>query len=37
MYRILVGRPEGMRLLGRLSHRWEVNIVIPFKEVGGRM
>jgi hypothetical protein len=25
-YRILVGRPEGRRLLGRPRHRWEDNI-----------
>jgi hypothetical protein len=25
-YRILVGKPEGRRLLGRPRHRWVVNI-----------
>jgi hypothetical protein len=25
-YSILVGKPEGKRLLGRPRHRWEVNI-----------
>jgi len=25
-YRVLVGRPEGRRLLGRPRHRWEENI-----------
>ena len=25
-YRILVGKPEGKRPLGRLMHRWENNI-----------
>jgi hypothetical protein len=27
-YRVLVGKYEGRRPLGRLSHRWEVNIKI---------
>jgi hypothetical protein len=26
--RILVGKPEGKRQLGRLRHRWEDNIMI---------
>ena len=26
IYRILVGKPEGKRLLGRPRHRWEDNI-----------
>jgi hypothetical protein len=26
VYRVLVGKPEGMRPLGRPRHRWEVNI-----------
>jgi hypothetical protein len=25
-YNILFGKPEGKRLLGRLSHRWEIDI-----------
>jgi len=25
-YRVLVGKPEGKRPLGRLRHRWEGNI-----------
>jgi hypothetical protein len=25
-YRILVGKSEGMRPLGRPRHRWEINI-----------
>jgi hypothetical protein len=33
-YRILVGRPEGKRPLGRLWHRWEDNIKIAIQEVG---
>jgi hypothetical protein len=26
VYRVLIGRPEGKRPLGRLRHRWEDNI-----------
>jgi hypothetical protein len=33
-YRILVGRPEGMRPLGRPRHRWEDNIKMDLQEVG---
>jgi hypothetical protein len=33
-YRILVGRPEGMRPLGRPSRRWEDNIKIDLQEMG---
>jgi hypothetical protein len=33
-YRILVGRPEGWRPLGRPRHRWEDNIKMDFQEVG---
>jgi hypothetical protein len=35
-YRILVGRPEGKRSLGRPKRRWEDNIKIKFQEVGSR-
>ena len=31
-YRVLVGKPEGKRLLGR--HRWEDNIKMDLREVG---
>ena len=34
VYRVLVGRPEGKRLLGRLMHRWEDNIKMNLQEVG---
>ena len=27
VYRVLVGKPEGKRPLGRLRHRWEDNII----------
>jgi hypothetical protein len=33
-YRILVGRPEGRRPLGRPRHRWEDNIKMDIREVG---
>jgi hypothetical protein len=33
-YRILVGRPEGRRPLGRPRRRWENNIKIDLQEVG---
>jgi hypothetical protein len=32
-YRILVGRPEGKRSLGRPRHRWEDNIKMDIQEV----
>jgi hypothetical protein len=33
-YRILVGKPEGKRPLGRPRRRWEDNIRIDFREIG---
>jgi hypothetical protein len=33
-YRILVGRPEVRRPLGRPRHRWEDNIKMDIQEVG---
>jgi hypothetical protein len=33
-YRILVGKPEGRRPLGRPSRRWEDNIEMDLQEVG---
>jgi hypothetical protein len=33
-YRILVGRPEGRRPLGRPKRRWEDNIEMDLQEVG---
>jgi hypothetical protein len=33
-YRILVGKPEGRRLLGRPRHRWEDNIKMDLREIG---
>jgi hypothetical protein len=36
-YRILVGRHEGRRPLGRPRRRWENNIKMDFQKVGGGM
>jgi hypothetical protein len=33
-FRVLVGRPEGGRQVGRPKHRWEDNIKMDLKEVG---
>jgi hypothetical protein len=33
-YRILVGKPEGRRPLGRSRDRWVDNIKIDLKEIG---
>ena len=33
-YRVLVGKPEGKRPLGRLRRRWEDNIRMDLREVG---
>jgi hypothetical protein len=33
--RVLVGKSEGKRPLGRLRRRWEVNIKTDLQEVGG--
>ena len=34
VYRVLVGRPEGKRPLGRLRRRWEEKIKMDLQEVG---
>jgi len=34
VHRVLVGKPEGKRPLGRLRHRWEKNINMDLDEVG---
>jgi hypothetical protein len=33
-YRILVGKPEGKRPLGRPRHRWVHNIKMDLREIG---
>ena len=35
VHRVLVGKPEGKRPLGRPIHRWEDNIKMDLQEVGG--
>jgi hypothetical protein len=35
MHRVLVGKPEGKRSLGRPRRRWENNIKTDLQEVGG--
>ena len=34
VYRVLVGKPEGKRLLGRRRRRWKDNIKMDLQEVG---
>jgi len=34
VYRVLVGKPEGMRPLGRQRRRWEDNIKMDLQEMG---
>jgi hypothetical protein len=33
-YRMLVGKPEGKRSLGRTRRRWEDNIKIDLRDIG---
>jgi hypothetical protein len=35
VHRVLVGKPEGKRPLGRPRRRWEDNIKMDFQDVGG--
>jgi hypothetical protein len=35
VHRVLVGKPEGKRPLGRPRRRWEYNIELDVQEVGG--
>jgi hypothetical protein len=34
VYRVLVGKPEGKRSLGRTQHRWVDNIKMDLQKVG---
>jgi hypothetical protein len=34
VYRVLMGKPDGKRPLGRPSHRWDDNIKMDLQEVG---
>jgi hypothetical protein len=35
VYRVLMGKPEGKRPLGRPRHRWEDGIRMDLREIGG--
>ena len=35
VHRVLVGKPDGKRPLGRPRHRWEDNIKMDLQEAGG--
>ena len=35
VHRVLLGKPEGKRPLGRPRRRWEYNIKMDLREVGG--
>ena len=35
VHRVLVGKPEGKRTLGRPRRRWEDNMKMDLQEVGG--
>jgi len=34
VYRVLIGRPEGKRPLGRPKHRWEDDSKLDLREIG---
>ena len=34
VFQVLVGKPEGMRPLGRFRHRWKDNIQMELQEMG---
>jgi hypothetical protein len=34
IYRVLVGRPEGKRPLGRPRRRWEIKVKLDLREIG---
>jgi hypothetical protein len=34
VYKVLVGKPKGKRLLGRPRHRWEDGIIMDLREIG---
>jgi hypothetical protein len=34
MYRVLMGKPEGKRPLGRPWHRWEDGLRMDLREIG---
>jgi hypothetical protein len=36
LYKVLVGKPEGKRPLGRPRHRWEDGIKMKLRKIGWR-
>jgi hypothetical protein len=34
VYRVLVGKPEGKRPLGRPEHKWDDNVQMDLQEMG---
>jgi hypothetical protein len=34
LYKVLVGKPEGRRPLGRPTHRWEDGVRMDLREIG---
>jgi hypothetical protein len=34
LYKVLAGKPEGIRPVGRPSHRWEDGIRMDFMDIG---
>jgi hypothetical protein len=36
IYRVLVGKPKGKRLLVRIRHRWKDGIRMDLREIGWR-
>jgi hypothetical protein len=34
VYRVLIGRPQSERPLGRPRHRWDDNIKMDFRDIG---
>jgi hypothetical protein len=37
VYKVLVGKPEGKRPLGRLKRRWEDGIRMDLRQIGWRV
>jgi hypothetical protein len=33
-YKIVVGKSEGKRILGKCRHRWKYNVKVDFEEIG---
>jgi hypothetical protein len=37
VYKVLVGKPDGKRPLGRRRHRWEDQVKLNLREIGWRV